>query len=109
MKILLICHTVGPNRGSEPGTAWNLAWQLAGEHSVSVIAHPQHSGETDEYLKAISRPNLKFVWVNVNPKYDTWNPKTGEKGLKLHYVLWQRAAARKAMEMCDAGLVDVAH
>lgn len=109
MRILLIAHACGPNRGSEPGTAWNLSWELAAEHEVWVITHPQHADEIDAYLIANPRPNLHFVYVNLNPKWDTWKPKRGEKGLKLHYILWQHTAARKARELCEQSKFDVAH
>ena len=109
MRILLIAHACGPNRGSEPGTAWNLSWELSAEHEVWVITHPQHAEEIDAYLAANARPNLHFVYVNLNPKWDTWKPKRGEKGLKLHYILWQHAAARKAHELCEQKKIDIAH
>ncbi|CAN5709153.1 hypothetical protein BH09PLA1_BH09PLA1_20430 [soil metagenome] len=109
MKILLIAHACGPNRGSEPGTAWNLSWELAGENDVWVITHPQHAEEIDEHLRTHRRPNLHFVYVNLNPKWDSWQPKRGERGLKLHYILWQHAAARKARALCAESKFDIAH
>jgi glycosyltransferase involved in cell wall biosynthesis len=109
MKILLIAHACGPNRGSEPGTAWNLAWELSADHEVWVITHPQHAEEIDAYLRAHPRPRMQFDYVNLNPKWDTWKPKRGERGLKLHYILWQHAAAKRARQLCAQAKIDVAH
>jgi hypothetical protein len=112
LKILLIAHACGPNRGSEPGTAWNLAWELSADaigHDVWVITHPQHAEEIDAYLASHPHPRLHFDYVNLQPKWDTWQPKRGEKGLKLHYILWQHTAARRACELVDQHHIDVVH
>src|SRR4051794_4747102 len=109
MRILLIGHACGPGVGSEPGTAWNLAWELSARHEVWVITHPMRGADIDKYLAEHPRPSLHIVYLNLNPKWDPWDPARGERGLKVHYILWQHAAARKARELCGQMSFDVAH
>ena len=95
MKVLLVGHALGPGLGSEPGNTWNFAWHLSGAHEVTLLSHPQHRTRVDEELAKNPRPNLKIHWVTLNEKMDPWNPEKSEKGLKLHYLMWQREAARQ--------------
>ena len=41
MKVLLVGHACGPDRGSEPGLTWNWALSLSRHHQVHVLTHPQ--------------------------------------------------------------------
>ncbi|MGH7176694.1 MAG: glycosyltransferase, partial [Tepidisphaeraceae bacterium] len=109
MRIMLIGHACGPGLGSEPGTTWNLAWQLARRHDVWVLAHPKYRDKTDKYLTAYPNPNLHMVYVTLPSRLDPWDPEKGERGLKLHYLVWQHIAARKARELCNSMTFDVAH
>jgi hypothetical protein len=89
-----------------------LAWELSADaigHDVWVITHPQHAEEIDAYLAAHPHPRLHFDYVNLQPKWDTWQPKRGEKGLKLHYILWQHTAARRARDLVDQHKIDIVH
>lgn len=109
MKILLVGHTCCPGRGSEPGITWNTAWNLAEHHRVWVITHPQHQGETDQYLAANPRENLRIVYVNLPPKWDPWDMTRGERGVKLHYMMWQHAALREARRLVESEGINIAH
>jgi glycosyltransferase involved in cell wall biosynthesis len=109
MNILLVGHTCCPGRGSEPGITWNTAWNLAEHHRVWVITHPQHQAETDEFLAANPRANLRMVYLNLPPKWDPWDMTRGERGVKLHYLMWQHVALRKARELVEVERIDIAH
>ena len=109
MRVLLVGHALGPGLGSEPGNTWNFAWHLAGQHEVTLLSHPQHHGRVEEVLAKTPRPNLDIHWVTLPPKIDPWQPEKSEKGLKLHYLLWQREAAKRAEQLCAQRTFDVAH
>jgi glycosyltransferase involved in cell wall biosynthesis len=109
MKILIVGHACCPGRGSEPGITWNTAWHLAEQHQVWVITHPQTQRETDEYLAKNPRPNLRMVYVNLPRKWDPWKVERGERGVKLHYMIWQHLALREARRLVESEQIDVAH
>jgi glycosyltransferase involved in cell wall biosynthesis len=109
MKVLLVGHALGPGMGSEPGNTWNFAWHLAGAHDVTLLSHPLHRARVEEELAKNPRPGLDIHWVTLNDRIDPWHPEKSEKGLKLHYMLWQRAAAKLARRLCESQPFDVAH
>jgi glycosyltransferase involved in cell wall biosynthesis len=109
MRVLLVGHALGPGLGSEPGNTWNFAWHLAGTHEVTLLSHPQHRARVEAELEKHPRPTLKIHWVTLSERIDPWHPEKSEKGLKLHYLFWQREAAKLAGQLCEAEAFDVAH
>jgi glycosyltransferase involved in cell wall biosynthesis len=98
LRVALVGHACSPVLGSEPGLTWNWGKHLAADHDVTVFCHPQYRADTDAYLAANPVDNLRFVWVDTDTRLDPWDPAKGEKGLRLHYALWQRrvlAAVRR--------------
>lgn len=98
MKVYLVGHTISPNRGSEPGNTWNWAWELSRHIPVTVLAHPHYRAETEAFLSENPNPRLKILWVELQG-WDPWNPSQGEKGIRLHYLLWLRAVRRRLQEL----------
>jgi glycosyltransferase involved in cell wall biosynthesis len=116
MKVLLVGHVCGPHLGSEPGLTWNWAWHLSQTHEVTVLTIPFFRESIERFLAERPNPNLRFRWVELNPKFDPWKPHRGhggngisERGLKLHYLLWQREALGVAFELHRAQRFDLAH
>jgi glycosyltransferase involved in cell wall biosynthesis len=110
MRILVIGHACSPVRGSEPGITWNHCWYLAqAGHEVWLITHPHYRDEVERSLAENPNPRLHIVWLELPRKLDPWDPKKGERGLKLHYILWQRRAAREARRLCASEKIDIAH
>jgi hypothetical protein len=70
MRILLIGHACSPERGSEPAVTWNFAWHLARAHQVWVVTHPKFRLEVERFLAQQPNPNLRFVWLQLNPAWD---------------------------------------
>ena len=109
MKILLVGHACSPRQGSEPANTWNWAWNLSQSHQVCVLAHPHDREGVDEFLAAHPNPNLRFVWIKPSQLVDPWNPKKGEKFIRLHYILWQREAFRVARRLLQERAFDLVH
>jgi glycosyltransferase involved in cell wall biosynthesis len=109
MKVLLIGHACGPDMGSEPGFTWNWAQHLSRHHEVRVITHPQFRTRIEAYLRENPNPNVQFVWVDVKSALDTWNPAQGERGIRLHYLLWLKEAYAAARKLCEESCVEIAH
>src|SRR5262249_52670061 len=88
---------------------WNWAWHLSEWHEVWVLTHPQYRDEIESYLTQHPRRNLRFIWVTLPSVLDPWKPARGERGLKLHYLLWQRAALHRARQLHRALNLDIVH
>lgn len=102
MHVVLIGHAFGPGLGSEPGNTWNWAWELSRYVRVTVIAHPHFRGRVEKYLTQKRPPGQLHVrWVEVPPVVDPWKPERGERGIRLHYLLWLRRAVNVARKICE--------
>jgi glycosyltransferase involved in cell wall biosynthesis len=109
LRILLVGHACSPLLGSEPGFTWNWAFHLASHHEVWVLTHPQFRGDVEQFLEDHPTPGLHFEWVNLPTYRDPWDPAEGEKGIRPHYLLWQRAALNKARELHRNSAFDLVH
>jgi len=109
MKILLVGHACSPRQGSEPANTWNWAWQLSQNHQVCALAHPHDREGVEDYLAAHPNPNLRFVWVKPPERLDPWNPKQGERFIRVHYIFWQREAYRVASRLLQERAFDLVH
>jgi glycosyltransferase involved in cell wall biosynthesis len=109
MKLLLIGHACGPGMGSEPGATWNWAQHLSGQNEVWVITHPQFRAKIEAYLLEKPNPKIQFVWTDVNSILDSWDPVRGEHGIRVHYLLWLKAAYATAQRLCRENCIDIAH
>jgi glycosyltransferase involved in cell wall biosynthesis len=63
------------------------------------LVHPEHRSEIESYLRVHENPRLRFVWVSLPSLLDPWNPRTGEAGIHLHYMMWQHAALSAARRL----------
>lgn len=96
MKVLLVGHACSPDRGSESGLTWHFAWHLSRAHEVWVMTDPQFQAETESYLDLNPNPNLHFIWVALPSRWDPRRTPGSDRGLRLHYLFWQRAVLREA-------------
>lgn len=109
MNVLLIGHACGPGMGSEPGFTWNWALHMSRNHRVWVLTHPQYRSKVDAFLAANHNPNLQFVWVAPARRLDPWHPQRGERGIRLHYLLWLSDAYKAAQRLCTKVEFHIAH
>ena len=112
MKVLLVGHACGPDRGSEPGLTWNWALSLSRHHQVHVLTHPQLRPEIEAYMSKNPNANLEFCWVNLPswPSWiDPWRPERNNRGIRLHYLIWQWLAYREAARMHERHNFDIVH
>jgi len=109
MKVLLIGHGCSPRHGSEPGATWNWAWHLSMRNRVWLLAHPHERAAVEAFLGEHPNPNLRCCWVTPPGWLDPWNPRRGKRWIRLHYLLWQRAALHEAARLHQAEGFDIAH
>jgi glycosyltransferase involved in cell wall biosynthesis len=88
---------------------WNFAWQLSLSHEVWVMTDPQFREDIERYLKSRPNPNLHFAWVSLPALLDPRQSVDSEKGLRLHYVLWQRAVLKEARRLHGIHNFDLVH
>lgn len=110
MKILIVGHACAPGLGSEPGSTWNWAWQMSRTHQVWVIAHPEYKDRVDSFLASHPNERLQFVWVVIKSRFDYWTPGSNqERGIRLHYWLWIKAAYTEAARLYEQVHFDLVH
>jgi glycosyltransferase involved in cell wall biosynthesis len=108
LNILVVGHACLPESGSELGVTWNWAWHLAPSNRVWVITHGYFRPKIDEYMRAHPCPNLRFIWVGPLGWWDPWNGIVS-RGIRFHYMLWQRAVANAAERLIEAEPIDIIH
>jgi glycosyltransferase involved in cell wall biosynthesis len=104
LKVLLVGHAFWPGEGSEAGLTWNWAWHLSEDHDTWVIAHPLRRGAVDAVMTGHSGRAPRVVWVDLPRK-----PEQGERGIRLHYFRWQRAALAQARRLHATHKFDIVH
>jgi glycosyltransferase involved in cell wall biosynthesis len=110
MKILIVGHACAPGLGSEPGFTWNWAWQMSRTHQVWVIAHPEFKDRVDSFLASHPNDRVQFIWVVPKSRFDYWTPGFNqERGIRLHYWLWLRAAYGEAAILYEKVHFDLVH
>jgi glycosyltransferase involved in cell wall biosynthesis len=109
LKVLLVGHACSPGLGSEPGLTWNWAWHLAEHHQVWVIAHPLHRAAVESVTRQHRQRAPTMVWVDLPTWANPWDPARGERGIRLHYMLWQRAALAQARRLHATQQFDIVH
>jgi glycosyltransferase involved in cell wall biosynthesis len=109
LKVLLVGHACSPFLGSEPGFTWNWACHLSSFHDIWVLTHPQFREEIEQYLEDHQELQINFEWLNLPDYRDPWKPLRGERGIRPHYLLWQRAALNKASKLLEREQFDLIH
>lgn len=91
LKVLIFAYACRPNMGSEPGVGWNMAQELVKHcEEVWVITREDNRPLIEAELASRPVPGLHFVYCDL-PRWAKWW-KQGERGVYLHYYLWQIAA-----------------
>lgn len=109
MRVLLVGHACCPDLGSEPGLTWNWARHLAELHDITLLAHPLYRDRVEAALGTERSAGLEVRWVDLPARVDPWKGRSDERWIRLHYLLWQRAALREAHRQHAARPFDVTH
>ena len=90
--IVATAYAVNPWKGSEDGTGWNLAKQIARFNKVIVVTRKNNREPIELWLKANPgqvNPNLEFRYFDLPRWMRFW--KKGGRGALLYFYLWQFA------------------
>jgi glycosyltransferase involved in cell wall biosynthesis len=107
-RVALIGHACSPIMGSEPGFTWNWAANLSDQHDVTVFAHPVFRDAVEGELRERPREHLRFVWITLD-RFDPWDDNRGERGIRLHYNLWQRKLLKVLRQTLASNTFDLVH
>jgi glycosyltransferase involved in cell wall biosynthesis len=98
MKILAFAYACEPQKGSEPGAGWGWARLLARLGEAWIITRENNRGAIEAELSSIPEAgSLHFIYVDLPARARSW--KRGQRGIRLYYMFWQRAALRRAREL----------
>jgi glycosyltransferase involved in cell wall biosynthesis len=87
MKILISAYACSPGKGSDPGIGWNIVKQLTKQYQVWVITRCDNRPAIETELVKTPDTNLHFIYYDL-PLWLRWWKK-GQRGVQLHYYLWQ--------------------
>ena len=87
LKVLVSAFSCIPYRGSEPGVGWNWAKQMARFHEVFLFTRPNHKELIDKTILKESISNLHCVYFDLPEWARFWRKE--QRGIRLHYYLWQ--------------------
>jgi glycosyltransferase involved in cell wall biosynthesis len=98
MKILAFAYACEPQKGSEPGAGWGWARLLARLGDTWIITRENNrEGIESELSSTPEADSLHFIYVDLSERARSW--KRGQRGVHLYYLLWQKAALKRAREL----------
>jgi glycosyltransferase involved in cell wall biosynthesis len=107
LRILISAYACEPGKGSEPGVGWNHVKQAARFHDVWVLTRSNNRPLIEKALEAEPMPNVRWIYIDLPRWARMW--KSGQRGIRLYYSLWQAVAYRKARELHRDVLLDLVH
>lgn len=97
MRILAFAYSCEPGQGSEGGVGWMWSRMLARIGEVCVLTNNRDpSGLEDERRGIPEGERIRFESVRV-PGDGVW--QRGQRAVRLHYLLWQVGALRRARRL----------
>ncbi|MEO0968579.1 MAG: glycosyltransferase [Cyanobacteria bacterium J06639_18] len=107
LKVLISAYACRPDMGSEPGVGWNIIRQLAQYCDVWVLTRADNRQSIEAELASNKYPGLHFVYCDLPSWALWWNYK--QKGVQLHYYIWQILAYFTARKLHQKVNFDLAH
>lgn len=104
MRVLISAYTALPGAGSESGAGWMWSRAAAERHDVWLMTRSADLPMLREGLA--DERDLKMELVPVDPP--SWT-RSARLDIRLHYLLWQIAAAKTARRLHREVGFDVAH
>lgn len=99
-KILLSAYSCCPNKGSEPGVGWNVAYYMAQEDvEIHVITTNEFKINILQETKKENFPkNLHFHFFDIPFSKFVWKNPEGFF-IRAHYSLWQHFAKKEVKRL----------
>ncbi|WP_299319587.1 glycosyltransferase family 4 protein [uncultured Maribacter sp.] len=109
-KILLSAYACSPGKGSEEGRGWNWAVGLAEMgYTVYCLTNFDDKDKIQREHKILNLPHLHFEFVELSLGLDDKLFDPDKKSVYLHYYLWKKKAANRALQLHEDINFDIAH
>lgn len=110
LKILINAYACGPNRGSEPGMAWNWCTHLAKYCELHIITEGEFRNDIEEALPKLEQGgNMHFYYLPVDEKVRKMCWNQGDWRFYYYYKKWQKRALTLAKEIISHTKIDIIH
>ncbi|MFK8039670.1 MAG: glycosyltransferase [Crocinitomicaceae bacterium] len=90
--ILITAYAVNPYNGSEDGTGWNIAREVAKTHKVILITRKNNMPYVEKYMAESTDKvleNMTCYGFDLSDRTMKIKKKLGERGYVLYYYFWQ--------------------
>ncbi|MFM1794249.1 MAG: hypothetical protein RL642_634, partial [Bacteroidota bacterium] len=64
LHVLIIAYACEPDRGSEPGTGWNVALGLSAFHRVTVATRANNRASIEKFINNYSGSKPEFIYID---------------------------------------------
>jgi len=107
LRVLLSAYACEPDKGSEPGVGWNIAWEMARYDQIWVLTRANNRPEIEAAVRRLHHPRLRFIYHDLPAAVRWW--KRGARGVQTYYYLWQATAHRVARRLHNEVDFDLIH
>lgn len=90
--ILITAYAVNPYKGSEDGTGWNIAKEIAKDYKTIIITRKNNRLAIEKYMKENKdtvHNSMQFKYHDLPQWAMFWKKKIGPRGYVLYFYLWQ--------------------
>lgn len=110
LTILINAYACGPDRGSEPGMAWNWCCHLAKHCELHIITEGEFRDDIERMLPAMEYGhNMHFYYLPVSDKIRRMCWNQGDWRFYYYYAKWQKQALYEARRIMGSIHIDVVH
>ncbi len=110
ISIIVNAYACSPNKGSEPGMAWNWIINLAKNCKLYVITEGEWENEIEKELKNLPHhENIRFYYNPVEEKIRKMCWNQGDWRFYYYYRKWQYKALQIAKDICTSHHIDIVH
>lgn len=110
LTILINAYACGPNRGSEPGMAWNWCTHLAKHCELHIITEGEFRDDIEAVLPTLEcGKNMHFYYLPVSEKIRKMCWNQGDWRFYHYYAKWQKRALAEAQRIISKTQIDVMH
>jgi len=106
-RILISEYACNRGKGSEPGVAWNMAWEMAKRYNVWVLSGSHNLPAIQAERARTPLPGLRFASHDASGWARWW--KKGRRGVQVYYNLLQLGAYRVVRRLQQEHGFDLAH
>ncbi|MEA4917160.1 glycosyltransferase [Proteiniphilum sp.] len=110
LKIVINAYACCPDRGSEPGTGWNMCAHLAKHCEVHIITEEEFREKIESTLTTLPQgENMHFYYNPVPERVREMARNQGDWRFYAHYKNWQKKTLEIAREIIATQKIDVLH